>query len=96
MEERLSQLREKVARLETQLDDLRKDVTDLYEQYQGGHNVTYEHSIRGRLHKIEGTLGGIVLRRSFGLGMLKGWQAGALVLCGLATAAAAWYAALHH
>ncbi len=96
MEERLSALRERVAAVEQQLNDLRKDVTDLYEQYQGGHNVTYEHSVRGRLHKLEGTVGAFVLRKSFGIGMLKGWQAVILLVCAIGTLAAAWYGALHH
>ena len=96
MEERLSQLRERLATAEERLTDLRKDVDDLTQQLHGGQNVTYEHSVRGRLHALEGTVGGFVLRRKMGLGMLKGWQASVLLACGVATAVAAWYAALHH
>jgi len=66
-------------------------VTDLL---NGGDGLPYDRSVRGRLHTIESTLTGIVLRRSAGLGQLKAWQSAALLLCAVATAAAAWYAAL--
>ncbi len=82
------------------LEQLAKDnasrletVTDLL---NGGDGLPYERSVRGRLHIIESSLTGIVLRRSAGLGMLKGWQSVILVLCAVGTAAAAWYAALKH
>lgn len=77
--------REIVGRLETIEDGV-----------NGGGDVDYDRSVRGRLHKIETTLAGFVLRRNFGVGLLKGWERGALVLCALATVAASWYAALAH
>ena len=77
--------RENNARLET--------VTDLL---NGGDGLPYDRSVRGRLHIIENSLAGMVLRRNYGVGMLKGWQSALLVLCAVGTAAAAWYAALKH
>ena len=53
-------------------------------------------SVRGRLHKIEGIIGSIVMRRAVGTSWLKGWERSLLVLCALATVAASWYAALAH
>ncbi len=89
IEERLATLeqiaKENASRLET--------VTDLL---NGGDGLPYDRSVRGRLHTIESTLTGIVLRRSAGLSMLKGWQSTLLLLCAVGTAAAAWYAALKH
>lgn len=51
-------------------------------------------SIRGRLHKLESVAAAAVLRRNFGVGLLKGWERFAIVAAALATAGAAWYAAL--
>lgn len=85
---------ERLATLEAAVTDLRDDVRAVLDLLEGGGGVPYERSVRGRLHSIESTLGGIVLRRAAGVGMLKGWQGLLLVLCGVATAAAAWYAAL--
>lgn len=62
--------------------------------YSGDGEVPYERSIRGRLHKLESVAAGAVLRRNFGVGLLKGWERLALVLCALATAAAAWYSVI--
>lgn len=63
---------------------------------EGGGDVPYDRSVRGRLHRIETTLAGMVLRRNFGVGLLKGWERVALVMCAAATVAASWYAALAH
>jgi hypothetical protein len=73
---------------------LRNDVRAVLDLLEGGQNVPYERSVRGRLHTIESALAGMVLRRSVGIGMIKGWQGILLVLCAVATAAAAWYAAV--
>lgn len=64
------------------------------EQLNGGGDVDYTRSVRGRLHQIEGTLAGIVLRRNFGQAFGKGWVQAVLVLAAVGTCAAAWYAAL--
>ena len=85
---------ERLATLEAGVQDLRNDVRAVLDQLEGGSGVPYERSVRGRLHTIEGALAGMVLRRSVGIGMIKGWQGVLLVLCGVATAAAAWYSVL--
>ena len=85
---------ERLATIEAGVRELRDALDELRDLYNGGGDVEYSRSVRGRLHTLESTVAGMVLRRSVGLGMLKGWQSVALVLCGVATAAAAWYAAL--
>lgn len=87
--ERIATLEAVTHALEARLDD----ATDLL---NGGGDISYDRSVRGRLHTIETTLAGMVLRRNYGVGLLKGWQRLVLVACGVATAAAAWYSALHH
>lgn len=86
---------ERLATLEERYAELRKDLDDVHNYQQGGGGIAFHDSVRGRLHQIETSLAGIVLRRKVGLDMLKGWQAAVLMVCGVATAAAAWYAALH-
>ena len=83
-----------MATIEAGVRELREAVAELHDLYNGGRDVEYSRSVRGRLHTLESTVAGMVLRRSMGLGMLRGWQGAILVLCGVATAAAAWYAAL--
>jgi len=87
-------MQERLAVLEAGVADIRNDLRAVLDQLEGGATVEYNRSVRGRLHTIEGALAGLVLRRSIGLGMLKGWQAAVLAGCAVATAAAAWYAAL--
>jgi len=67
--------------------ELREDIATLAKELGSRHDPA---SVRGRLHKIEGLLGSFVVRRSTGL-ILKGWERTIVVLCGVATAAAAWY-----
>ena len=86
---------ERLATIEASLAEIRNDVRELRNGIEGGNGVTWERSVRGRLHYIEGSIAATVLRKSVGLGMLKGWQAFLLVICAVATAAAAWYAALY-
>ena len=90
----MATLGERIATIEAGVIELRKAVSELHDLYHGGPSMDYDHSVRGRLHNLEATVAGLVVRRSAGLGMLKGWQGVILVLCGVATAAAAWYAAL--
>ena len=85
---------ERLARIEQIALDAGRRLDSIEHDIHGGGDVERKDSIRGRLHTIEGTLAGMVLRRNVGLGLLKGWQSAVLVMCGLATAAAAWYAAL--
>ena len=85
---------ERLATIEAGVRELREQVAHLQDLYNGEGDVEYSRSVRGRLHTLETTVAGFVLRRSMGLGMVKGWQGFALVACAIATAAAAWWAAL--
>jgi hypothetical protein len=60
----------------------------------GGGDIEYGRSVRGRLHTIEGTLAGFVLRRNFGHAFGRGWVQAVLAIAVVATAAAAWYSIL--
>lgn len=87
---------ERVATLEQIARDHGDRLDSLSDVLNGGGDVEYERSVRGRLHKLESVAASAVLRRNFGVGLLKGWERTALVLCALATVAASWYAALGH
>ncbi len=76
--------RETLARLEGVEDAL-----------NGGGDVAYERSVRGRLHKLESVTAAAVLRRNFGVGLLKGWERFFVVAAAVGTMGAAWYGALH-
>jgi hypothetical protein len=82
------------------LEQIARETADRLERIEdllnGGGDTAYDRSVRGRLHKIETTLAGMVLRRNFGVGLLKGWERLALVLFAALTMAASWYAALAH
>jgi len=82
---------ERLATLEVIARENRDKIDVLTDLISGGGDTDYDRSVRGRLHKIETTLAGIVLRRNFGVGLLRGWERFALVVFGFATAAAAWY-----
>jgi hypothetical protein len=82
---------ERLATLEQIARDNREKIDWITDLLSGEGEVPYDRSVRGRLHKIETTLAGMVLRRNFGVGLLKGWERIALVLCGVATVAASWY-----
>lgn len=86
---------ERVATLEQIARDAGHRLSALEDAYNGGGDVEYDRSVRGRLHKLENAAAAAVLRRSMGIGLLKGWQQWLIVAAGVATAAAAWYAALH-
>jgi hypothetical protein len=87
---------ERLAVLEQIERDNRDQIANIIDLVNGGRGTPYDRSVRGRLHKIEGTLASLVLRRNFGVGMLKGWERAALVAAAFATVAASWYAALSH
>lgn len=87
---------ERLATLEAIARENREKIDGILDQISGDGDVPYDRSVRGRLHQIETTLAGMVLRRNLGLGFLKGWERGALALCAVATVAASWYAALAH
>lgn len=71
-------------------------IDEVLDLLNGGVRTEYQRSVRGRLHKIESTLAGMVLRRNFGSGLAQGWQRFLLAACAIATVAASWYAALAH
>lgn len=85
---------ERLVTLDERVRELRTDVDAAFDLLNGGGGVTYERSVRGRIHTMESTLSAMVLRRSVGLGMVKGWQSAILVACGILTVAAAWYGVL--
>lgn len=85
---------ERLATLEALAIQNRDRLDTVTELIDGGEGMPWERSVRGRLHRIESTLAGFVLRRSYGIGALQGWRSAALILCGVATAAAAWYSVL--
>lgn len=84
---------ERVATLEADYRNLRDDVRQIADDIG---DKSDPNSIRGRIHKLESVAAAAVLRRNFGVGLLKGWERSLLVLCALATVAASWYAALGH
>jgi len=87
----MATLGERLATIEQIARDAGHRIEALEDAVNGGGDIAYDRSVRGRLHKIETTLAGMVLRRNFGVGLLKGWERFALVAFGFATAAAAWY-----
>ena len=80
--------------LETVGRENRERIEALEDLIQGGGDVEYTRSVRGRLHTIEGTIAGFVLRRSVQGTFAARWVQATFVLCAVATAAAAWYAAV--
>jgi len=92
----MATLGERVATLEAIARENRDKIDHVTDLLEGGGDIEYDRSVRGRLHKIETALAGMVLRRNFGVGLLKGWERGLLVMCAVATVAASWYAALAH
>lgn len=92
----MTTLAERIATLEEWRRESRERIEAIEDSYNGGGDVDYTRSVRGRLHTIEATLAGFVLRRNFAGGMLKSWERSVLVLCAVGTVAAAWYGALGH
>lgn len=86
---------ERLATLEALGREILTRVERLEDMTNGGGDTPYERSVRGRLHKIESTLAGMVLRKNYGVGLLKGWERVVLVGCAVVTAAAAWYGVVH-
>lgn len=82
--------------MEQRLNDFQHRLDSLEHTVDGGGDVDYERSVRGRLHKLESVAAAAVLRRNFGVGLLKGWERFAVVMAAILTMAASWYAALAH
>lgn len=74
------------------MDNIRADVRMLVDVIG---DKSEPDTVRGRLHKLEGLAASAVLRRNYGVGLLKGWERLVLVACAVATGAAAWYSVLH-
>lgn len=90
----MADLGERVATLEQIARDAGHRLNALENSFNGGGGIEYARSVRGRLHAVETTLAGMVLRRNFGLGFARGWVQAVVVVSAVATAAAAWYAVL--
>jgi hypothetical protein len=90
----MATLGERLATIEQIARDAGNRINDLEDAYNGGGGVEYARSVRGRLHTLETTVAGMVLRRNFGVGFARGWVQAVIVLAAVATAAAAWYAVL--
>lgn len=87
---------ERLVRIETTLSEILRRLEALEDGYNGGGDVEYHRSVRGRLHSIEGTLAALGVVTKQRVRIFKGWQAAALTCCAFATAAAAWYSVLAH
>jgi len=87
----MATLGERLATIEQIARDAGHRINALEDQINGGGDVEYSRSVRGRLHTLETTLAGMVLRRNFGVGFLKGWERFVIVAAAIATAAASWY-----
>jgi hypothetical protein len=87
---------ERLATLEALGREILGRVERVEDALNGGGDVEYKRSVRGRLHTLETTVAGFVLRRNFGAGLLHGWRSGVIVFCAVATAVASWYAVLAH
>jgi hypothetical protein len=90
----MATLGERLATIEQIARDAGHRLSALEDQYDGGGDVEYARSVRGRLHTLEATVAGMVLRRNFGHSLGSGWVRAILVLAAVGTCAAAWYAAL--
>lgn len=83
---------ERLATIEERVDNIRDDLRTLIDVVG---DKSKPDSVRGRLHKLEGLAASMVLRRNYGVGLLKGWERVVLVGCAVVTAAAAWYGVVH-
>jgi hypothetical protein len=70
----------------------RDKINRVLDVLDGGGDIVYERSVRGRLHAIEGTLTVI----GFYTRLVRGWRSLLLLACAVGTVAAAWYSALAH
>jgi hypothetical protein len=79
---------ERLATIEEQIRAMREDVTQCLAMIGDRRDP---ESVRGRLHKLEGLVGSVVMKRAIGSTWLKGWERFVLVFCAAATVAASWY-----
>lgn len=83
---------ERLAALELTAKDNRDRIDRVLDLIDGGGDITYERSVRGRLHAMEGTLNVI----GFYARLLRGWRSLLIVGCAVTTAVASLYGALAH
>ena len=86
---------ERITALEVSADDLERRLTAVENTLNSGGDVAYAHSVRGRLHALEGNLAAMGVVTKQRVRLLRGWQAAILTACALVTAAAAVVSALH-
>jgi hypothetical protein len=94
---------ERLAILEMIARDNRDRIDEIAESINGGSQVPYDRSVRGRQHAMSGELAAMNLRAKYLTELqqerrvvLKGWQQVAILLCAVLTVAASWYSALPH
>jgi hypothetical protein len=93
----------RLATLEAIARDNRERINELLDLINGGGDVDYDRSVRGRQHQITTELAAINLRAKL-LGemrqerrvFLKGWEQALLIICAVLTVAASWYNAIPH
>jgi len=81
---------ERLATLEVLARENRAKIDHALDLLEGGGDVEYDRSVRGRLHSIESTLAAYVLRRNLGFGFLKGWERAVLLIVAVATGVKVW------
>jgi hypothetical protein len=93
----------RLATLEAIARDNRERINELLDLINGGGDVDYDRSVRGRQHQITTELAAINLRahlqselRQERRTIFGAWQQALIVLCAVATGAASWYAVLFH
>jgi hypothetical protein len=94
---------ERLATLEAIARDNRERIDEIAESINGGAEVPYDRSVRGRQHTMASELHAMNLKAKYLTDLqqerrlvLKGWQQVALLLCAVLTVAASWYSALLH
>lgn len=89
----MATLGERVASLEALGREFARRLDAVEDNLNGGGDVDYTRSVRGRLHKLEGAqaaLGVVTQRR---VRLIHGWQAAVITGCAVVTAVAALIAA---
>jgi hypothetical protein len=81
---------ERLATLERIAIENRDKIDGVLDAIDGGGDIDYTRSVRGRLHAIEGTLNVL----GFYTRLLRGWRSLALLSCAVITAAASIYSAI--
>ena len=85
---------ERLATLEQVARDARRELRELHAAINGGDDVAWDRSVRGRLHNLETTMAAISLGRRLHARSMSRLTQAVLILCALATAAAPYVIAL--